>query len=256
MLSTILKHSISMRTLLTDVQSICKLTQRCVRQDKNVFPQILTFRTFLTRNTRLSDGLLQSGRFFKPKMSQNLLVRQQQIIRLDIDTNVKNNVILYKNENYRHTRFLNIFAIAQLIGWSILAIYTYTPSFFDIFCTDINLPDYVNKHIFRLTFFILSIFIGPSAFVVISVLCRRTVRYIILHKGGKIVTLTTSNLWNKDCNMQVPISMIRCVNQRSDGTSVVSLKLKHKSFHYLLETKGTFLNPELFDHTLGYSNCR
>lgn len=52
MLSTIFKHSISMRTLLTDVQSICKLTQRYVTQDKNIFPMILTVRTFLTRNTR------------------------------------------------------------------------------------------------------------------------------------------------------------------------------------------------------------
>lgn len=47
MLSTILKHPVSIKTLLTNVQFICKITPKYLSQDKNIFPMILPVRTFL-----------------------------------------------------------------------------------------------------------------------------------------------------------------------------------------------------------------
>lgn len=52
MLSTILKHPLSMKTLLTNVRSVCEITGKYLRHDKNVFPMVLAVRTFLTKSIR------------------------------------------------------------------------------------------------------------------------------------------------------------------------------------------------------------
>lgn len=49
---------------------------------------------------------------------------------------------------------------------------------------------------------------------------------------------------------------VKCTCQRSNDTSTIPLKLKGKRLYYLIEAKGTFVNPELFDHTLGFSHFR
>ncbi|EFN82975.1 Transmembrane protein MGC3196-like protein, partial [Harpegnathos saltator] len=94
------------------------------------------------------------------------------------------------------------------------------------------------------------------AYATIYALCSRTIRYIVLHKGGEKITLTTCNIWKKNCNIQVPINMVNCTIHRTNVGSIIPLKLKDKRFYYLLEKSGTFLNPELFDHTLRYRQYR
>lgn len=111
---------------------------------------------------------MQPASFLKPsKLPQSLVVRHQQIskLTLDVNTNVRNNVILYKNENDRYFRNMRIFAIGQLFGWSVLALYTYTPDFLDIFTTDIKLKEFLKKHLFRLPTFVFSIFAGKTHFL-------------------------------------------------------------------------------------------
>lgn len=82
--------------------------------------------------------------------------------QLDVNMNVQNNVILYKLEKDAYFRNLRIFAVGQLFGWAILALYTYAPSFWDIFNTDINLKKYLFEHMFRLGIFLCSIVIGKK----------------------------------------------------------------------------------------------
>lgn len=82
--------------------------------------------------------------------------------QLDVNTNVRNNVILYKFERDTYFRNMKIFGIGQIFGWSILSLYTYKPSFWDIFYTDIKLKEYWFNNMFRLSMFLFSIFTGKN----------------------------------------------------------------------------------------------
>ncbi|XP_014475277.1 PREDICTED: transmembrane protein 223 [Dinoponera quadriceps] len=257
MLSAILKHLVPVKPLLTDIRSICKISQQYLKHSKNVFSMALTVRTFLTRSARISDGLIQSTRLFKPnKLPQNLLVRHQQTIKLDIDTNVCNNVILYKNENQRYVLKVHFVAIAQFVWWSTIAFYSYRASFWDIFYTDITLQQHLYNHLITHVLFTLSVIIAPLTYVAVYALFSRTIRYIVLHKGGEKVTLTTSHLWKKNDGIQVPVGNVKCLRHRTATGIFMLVKVKDKRFYYLIEKKGTFLNPELFDYTLGFSQFR
>lgn len=109
---------------------------------------------------------MQPASFLKSsKLPQNLLVRHQQTSKFDVNTNVQNNVILYKNENNGYFRTFQLFAIGQLFGWSVLAFYTYTPGFFDIFTTDIKFMEFLKEHVIQLSLFTCSIFIGKTYFL-------------------------------------------------------------------------------------------
>lgn len=118
------------------------------------------------------SGRLTPSRFLEPSgLPQSLWVRHQQTLRLDVDTNVRNNVILYKYENSRYIRNIKIFAIGQLIGWLILAVYTYSPSFFDMNRADINWKAYMKDNGFRLLFFCFSILLGKNRLIFIMKIC-------------------------------------------------------------------------------------
>ncbi|XP_025263610.1 transmembrane protein 223-like [Camponotus floridanus] len=250
MLSLILKHPIIFKDLLTEAHSTCGMIQKCFKYNKNI-SSALIIRTFVTRNTRLSDGLAQSASFLKPnKLSQNL-IRHQQMKKLDVNTNVRNNVILYKNECDRYFRNIKIIAIGQLLGWSMLAFCTYTSAFFDIFTTDIKLKEFVKQHAFRLIIFVFSIFAGPCAFAFIYALCARSIRYIILNKGGKTLSLSTYHWRKKKSNIiNLPIEMAKCTSHRMDRGVCIAFKIKNKSLFYLIDKKGVFVNPTLFDEVM------
>lgn len=84
--------------------------------------------------------------------------------KFDVNTNIKNNVILYKNENERYFRNIKMIAIGQLLGWSVLAFCTYTSAFFDIFTTDIKFKEFIKQHSYRLSMFAFSTFAGKTFF--------------------------------------------------------------------------------------------
>ncbi|XP_012233704.1 transmembrane protein 223 [Linepithema humile] len=247
MLGVVLRHSILPKVLLTEPRSIYGITQKYLKNDKDILSTALIVRTFLTKYTRL----VQPANFLKSsRLPGSLLVRQGQTLQLDVNLNVRNNVLIYKYENDRYFRMLRMFAIGQLFGWSILALYTYSPTFLEIFNTDVKFKNYIRYNGLRLFTFIFSAVVGPIMYAFIHFLCARNIKYMILHKGGKTISITTHHLWKKCC-MNLPIEMVKSVSHRTDRGVVVPLKLKNKRFHYALDKKGTFVNPNLFDHIVG-----
>ncbi|XP_029675994.1 transmembrane protein 223 isoform X1 [Formica exsecta] len=253
MFGLILKHPIIFKVSLIKAQSIHGMMQKCFKYDKNIFSSALIVRTFLTRNIRLSDILVQPTSFLKlSKSPQNLLVRHQQTSKFDVNTNVQNNVILYKNENNGYFRNVQLFAIGQLFGWSVLAFYTYTPAFFDIFTTDIKFMEFVKEHVIQLSLFTCSIFVGPIIFAFMYATCARNIKYVILNKGGKTVSLFTYHMWKRKSHiLNLPIGMARCTSHRTDHGVCIPLKIENRAFYYLIDKNGIFVNPNLFDYTMG-----
>lgn len=250
MLGSILKYPIIPKTLLTQARSIQGIMQKSFIHDKNIFSAIMAVRMFLTRHARLSDGVLRSS-FLKPNgLLQNVSIQNRQMSQLDVNINVQNNVILYKFERNSYFRNVRIFGFGQLFGWSVLAFYTYKSSFWDIFTTDIKFKEYYFNHMFRLGLFFFSIVAGPSMLFFIYALCARNIKYIILNKGGKTLSIVTYHMRKKKSNINLPIGMIKCVTDRNRARCV-ALKIENKPFYYLIDAEGTFVNPKLFDHATG-----
>lgn len=98
--------------------------------------------------------------------------------RLDVNANVQNNVILYKYERNAYFRNIKIFGVGQLFGWSILALYTYKPSFWDIFTTNVKLREYWLNHLFRLGLFVFSIIAGKNHSFYTHIIIKVNILYI------------------------------------------------------------------------------
>ncbi|XP_050465385.1 transmembrane protein 223 [Cataglyphis hispanica] len=250
MFGLILTHPIIFKVSLTEAQPICGIMQKYFKYDKNIFSSAWSVRTFLTRSIRLSDGLVQPASLLKSsKLPKNLLVRHQQISKFDVNTNVLNNVILYKNENDGYFRIFQLFAIGQLFGWAVLAFYTYTPGFFDIFAADM---EFMKEHVIQLSLFTCSIFVGPITFAFMYATCARNIKYVILNKGGKTISLFTYHIWKRKSQiLNLPVGMARCTSHRTGRGVCIPVKIKNRSFYYMIDKNGTFVNPNLFDYTMG-----
>ncbi|XP_011691018.1 PREDICTED: transmembrane protein 223 [Wasmannia auropunctata] len=251
MLSSILKHPITSKTLLAQIRSVQGIMQKYFICDKRTFSTAVAIRMFLTRCTRLSDGATRPTSFLKSNgLLKNILVKRQ-MSQLDVNTNVQNNVILYKFERNAYFRNVQIFAVAQLFGWFLLAYYTYKPSFWDIFYTDIKFKDYLWRDAIWLSTCLFSLIVGPFMFLFIYATCARSIKYIILNKGGKTLSITTYHILKKKSNINVPLGMAKCAANRMDVGAVLPIKIENKSFFYLIDRKGAFVNPKLFDYAMG-----
>ncbi|XP_011865743.1 PREDICTED: uncharacterized protein LOC105560863 isoform X2 [Vollenhovia emeryi] len=213
MLGRIFKCPIISQTLLTQIRSVHRITHKYFIHDKNTFSTTMAVRRFLTRRTS-SNGSLQ-----------NVLIQHRQMSHLDVNTKVKNNVIIYKNDRSLYFRNAGLFGLGQIFGWTLLAFYTYKPSFWDIFNTDIKFKEYFSNHLLRLNLFLFSIIAGPFMFFFTYVLCSRTVKYIILNKGGKTLSITTYHMLRNKSNFNVPVGVVRNVSDRTLGR-VLALKIK------------------------------
>ncbi|XP_036139399.1 transmembrane protein 223 isoform X2 [Monomorium pharaonis] len=250
MLNLVLKHPIALKTLLSQVRSLHGIRQKYFVCDKNIFSTTMAVRMFLMRCTRLSDGATRPTSFLKPNgLLQNL--QRRQMSQLDVNINVQNNVFLYKYEKHNYYRNVKIFGVGQLFGWSILAFYTYTPSFWDIFTTDIKFREYWMNHMFRLSMFLFSLLAATTMTLLIYAICARSIKYIILNKGGETLTIVTYHFRKKKSTLNLPVGMVKCRANRTSTGVTLPLKILDKSFFYLVDKQGTFVNPKLFDYALG-----
>ncbi|KAG5316269.1 TM223 protein, partial [Acromyrmex insinuator] len=253
MLNLILRHPIISKTLLTQVRSVHGITQKCFICDKNIFSAVMTVRLFLTRCIRLSAGAARQTSFLKSnKLIQNLLIQRRQMSQLDVNTNVRNNVILYKFEGRTYFRNLKIFGAVQLFCCSVLAFYSYTPSFWDIFRADVNLKEHFLNYMFRFCIFLFAIMTGPLTCLYIYATCARSIKYVILNKGGETLSIITYHMQKKKSKLNLPVGMVKCTADRRNGRGTyLPLKIKNRSFYYLVNRSGTFVNSKLFDHATG-----
>lgn len=81
----------------------------------------------------------------------------------------------------------------------------------------------------------------------------KSVRYLILNKGGKYITFVTYSPFGKNRILKVPIENVCCKETRVGAKVQLPLKVKNTLMHYMLDMRGEFKNPLLFDSTAGLS---
>lgn len=78
----------------------------------------------------------------------------------------------------------------------------------------------------------------------------QTVKYLILRKGGKTVSIVTYRPLGNNGILNVPLHCIKALEFRQNAGIILPFKVKNKFFWYMLDTRGNFTNKELFDHVV------
>lgn len=78
----------------------------------------------------------------------------------------------------------------------------------------------------------------------------RSVRYLILRKGGQTVAFVTYGPFGTNRIIDVPLKYISAVTTRESGSTSLPIKVRNRKFHYLLDKQGEFTNAKLFDHVI------
>ncbi|XP_023946838.2 transmembrane protein 223 [Bicyclus anynana] len=176
----------------------------------------------------------------------------------DVNTNVTKDVILFKYENPKFYKYMNIFAVVQYMFWTYLGLFALqnlrdvpvdkstitadTPWF-----RKINLGE--NKY--RNTIGIISVAIGTGSLALVWMYTLKSVRYLVLNKGGRHLTFITYSPFGNNRMMKVPIEFVCCKESRKLAKVQLPLKVKNTVMHYMLDMRGEFKQPLLFDSTAG-----
>ncbi|XP_036343841.1 transmembrane protein 223-like [Rhagoletis pomonella] len=175
----------------------------------------------------------------------------------DVNTNVTKDVILFKYENPKYYNVLNIFALCQFVFWTYLSHFAFTtlkdapveeiPGEELAWYLRINLGE--NKYRNGIT--IVCFLIGYGILCAAWLFTLRSVRYLILRKGGKDLAFVTYGPFNRNRILTVPLKFVSAQESREMARSQLPIKVKNRALYYVLDMRGEFRNPQLFDYTAG-----
>ncbi|XP_076384797.1 transmembrane protein 223 [Megalopta genalis] len=175
---------------------------------------------------------------------------KKEIDTLNPNTNIQNNVLLYKRESYAFY-FLRFFGFGSLMLSARLVYELYNEKFKDTWETSTSIKEYIRINGFNILFVIYGALAGPLILWTVYIVCSRYVKYIILHKGGKEVSIITYHLFKEEAALKIPTREVQTVTARNETEAYISMKVKGRRLLYLIDTNGTFLNETLFDNTIG-----
>ncbi|CAD1472601.1 unnamed protein product, partial [Heterotrigona itama] len=121
----------------------------------------------------------------------------------NINTNVQNNVILYKNTT--NTIFLKII----FFGWGfcniILTLITFNPKYISMWFEDLTWKEYFKRNGLTWIYFIYSILAAPLGCAALYIYNQRIIKYIILHKGGENISIVTNHVFKNINIITLPL---------------------------------------------------
>ncbi|CAH1113303.1 unnamed protein product [Psylliodes chrysocephalus] len=173
---------------------------------------------------------------------------------LDVNTNVPKDVILYKHDNSRYFKIMNLAGFVQFGFWTYLSITAYTTlkdapvdhSKATRWWEKLNLGD--NKYRNGITF--CTGLIGWGVLALTWMYTLRSVKYIILRQGGQLLTIVTYTPITANRMFTLNLKNVSALDTRASAKNHLALKVKGHSFYYLIDMKGEFKNTTLFDHTV------
>ncbi|KAM9342026.1 transmembrane protein 223 [Pholidichthys leucotaenia] len=178
-------------------------------------------------------------------------------------------VTLFEHDRTRFFRLLSAFCGGQLLFWTYLAQFAFTglrdtgragdkgspkaatstTGLAGFWSFEMNLGS--NRWRYGFTVGCLAIGAGIAGFGVLF--CRRSVSKVVLHQGGRTVTVCTQSPLGaaRGRRMTVPLSQVACHGHRQEYPSFIPLQVKGHKFYFLLDKEGTVTNARLFDVTVG-----
>lgn len=189
--------------------------------------------------------------------------------QLTSSTQPSRDVTLFLHDRTRFFRLLSLFCGGQCVFWTYLGHFAFTglrnaqkgkpnastttttttTGLAGIWSFEMNLGS--NTWRYGFTMGCLGIAAGIVGLGVLF--CRRSVSQVILHQGGKMVTVSTQSPLGlgRGRKITVPLSQVACHAHRHESPSFIPLRVKGHKFYYLLDKEGTINNSKLFDFTVG-----
>ncbi|XP_049808039.1 transmembrane protein 223 [Schistocerca nitens] len=175
----------------------------------------------------------------------------------EVNTDVQKDVILFRHLNPRWYTVLNLFAVCQFCFWMYSAHLGYTLLKDAPVKADVNedLPFWRRVNLgekkYRLGFTLLSIFVGLTLMTTTCLYTAKSVKYLILRKGGRSITIVTHGPFGRNISRTVDLANVSCPASRGSAKGQLPIKVKGNYIHYVLDMRGEFTNPQLFDYTAG-----
>nr|XP_046259184.1 transmembrane protein 223 [Scatophagus argus] len=184
-------------------------------------------------------------------------------------TQPSRDVTLFEHDRTRFFRLLTVFCGGQFLFWTYLGHFAYTElrdtggatqrgktmasttttGLAGMWSFEMNLGS--NKWRYGFTLGCLAIGVGLVGLGVLF--CRRSVSKVVLHQGGRMVTVSTQSPMGlgRGRRITVPLSQVACHAHRHESPSFIPLRVKGHKFYFLLDKEGTMKNARLFDVTVG-----
>ncbi|XP_014671948.1 PREDICTED: transmembrane protein 223-like [Priapulus caudatus] len=226
------------------------------------------FKILLPCNRNLFHGVSRNATTTSTKS------KSPKMTHFEVDANVPTDVLLYSYTNDRFFRLLTIFGASQFLFWMYMSNFAYS-SLRDISSSkegnesndadtnqkvvetdgntvawwkNINLGE--NKIRTGLT--MLCTALGYTILFGSLFYPLRTIHTLHLLKGGQAVRITTYGALARKRPFIKDLAEISCYVARQSATAAVPLKVKGRTFFYLMDVKkGAFHNTKLFDSTVG-----
>uniref|UniRef100_A0A8C5DXI2 Transmembrane protein 223 n=1 Tax=Gouania willdenowi TaxID=441366 RepID=A0A8C5DXI2_GOUWI len=177
-------------------------------------------------------------------------------------------VTLFEHDRTRFFRLISVFCGGQLLFWTYLAQFAYTglrdtSSSSGKGKTKTTTTGLVGmwwsfemnlgSNSWRYGFTVGCAAIGAAIVGLGTLFCRRSVSKVVLHQGGRMVTVCTQSLLGpgQGRRITVPLSQVACHAHRQESPSFIPLRIKGHKFYFLLDKEGTVTNARLFDITVG-----
>ncbi|KAK2576782.1 hypothetical protein KPH14_005426 [Odynerus spinipes] len=215
-------------------------------------------RTFSQKHVSRSSFLFRKV-FEKPRINNiegqswtlRLIKRHNQTQYWEKNINVLNNVILYKHDYEMYYRIAHIFGLCNIILW--------TWGFFDGYLQMLHelwikpFKQFIDENAINVVLFSCTTALGPLFYAILCFLCARSIKYVILNKGGTHVSFITYHPLKSKRTITVPLDKVYCLRPRSDPLGAyISVKIDGYKFNFLLDKRGTFVNGDLFDQTVAW----
>lgn len=177
-------------------------------------------------------------------------------------------VTLFEHDRSGFFRVLSVFCGGQFLFWTYLGHFAYTglrdtrastrtggtkaahtTGLAGMWSFEMNL----GSNTWRYGFTVGCLAIGAGIVGLGVLFCRRSVSQVVLHRGGRMVTVSTQSPMGlgRGRRITVPLSQVACYAHRQESPSFIPLKVKGHTFYFLLDKEGTVNNARLFDITVG-----
>ncbi|XP_068222994.1 transmembrane protein 223 [Palaemon carinicauda] len=170
---------------------------------------------------------------------------------------VEKDTLLYRFDNAKSIKLINVFAISQFVFWSYLGHFAFT------MMKDVPVPeeDKANPNLpwwrkmnfgkYRYGITTGCFVVGWGTMAIAWMYTLRCVRFLVLKKGGANVMFITFSPFNRYKSLTVPLKDISAKQSRMSATAYLPLKVKGKYMNFILDMRGEFLNTKLFDYSAG-----
>uniref|UniRef100_A0A3B5AB21 Transmembrane protein 223 n=1 Tax=Stegastes partitus TaxID=144197 RepID=A0A3B5AB21_9TELE len=225
-------------------------------------------RQTVFRNASTSPSSSSSTGVSVPGLLSGLFVRQPAARRSFCSSaQPSRDVTLFEHDRTRFFRLLAVFCGGQCIFWTYLAHFAYTGlrdtaekgkakaastttiGLAGMWSFEMNLGSSTWRYGFTLG----CLAVGVGIVGLGALFCTRSVSRVVLHQGGKMVTVCTQSPLGAEQGRRitVPLSQVACHAHRHESPSFIPLKVKGHKFYFLLDKEGTVNNARLFDVTVG-----